>query len=325
MNRTDRLVALVMLLQSRRITTAAQMAEHFEVTERTIYRDLAALGEGGVPIMGEPGVGYSLMRGYHLPPVMFSPEEALALVTAGMLAERMTDPSVREAIRSALGKVGAVLPPDVQGRVQRLRQSMQVSSRTPSVGPVPLSRVQMALAESRVLSIRYHGARRGETTEREVEPLGLAFYLDHWHLIAWCRLRSEVRDFRADRIQDVRVLPDPVTPRPDFNLADYLTQCRVSEMRQTCLIEISQRLIETVRRHWGPALVEENAKGPHVHVRLAYGETELGYFARWILSMGTLARVIEPDAVRAAVVAEAQAAMAHHRPEKISRSKSLLT
>src|ERR1700761_9425242 len=105
MNRTDRLVALVMLLQSRRVTTASHMAAHFEVTERTIYRDLAALGEAGVPILGEAGVGYSLMRGYHLPPVMFSPDEALALVTGGLLAERLTDDKMRAAIRSALDKV----------------------------------------------------------------------------------------------------------------------------------------------------------------------------------------------------------------------------
>ncbi len=121
MNRTDRLVALVMLLQSRRVVTAAEMAAHFEVTERTVYRDLAALGEGGVPIVGEPGVGYSLMRGYHLPPVMFSPEETFALVTGGLLAERMTDGSVREAMRSALVKLTAVLPADLKDRVERLQ------------------------------------------------------------------------------------------------------------------------------------------------------------------------------------------------------------
>ncbi|HSI11296.1 MAG TPA: HTH domain-containing protein, partial [Chthoniobacter sp.] len=138
MNRTDRLVALVMYLQSRRVCTAAQMAEHFEITERTVYRDLAALGEAGVPILGEAGVGYTLMRGYHLPPVMFSPDEALALVTGGLLAERMTDDTTRSAIRSALGKVNVVLPADLQRRVHRLRESMQISGRKPGVGPVSL-------------------------------------------------------------------------------------------------------------------------------------------------------------------------------------------
>lgn len=321
MNRTDRLVALVMLMQSRRITTAAQMAEHFEVTERTIYRDLAALGEGGVPIMGEAGVGYTLMRGYHLPPVMFSPDEALAMVTAGMLAERMTDASVREAIRSALGKVGAVLPVDLQGRVQRLRQSMQVSNRVPNTGPVALNRVQMALAEARVLEIHYHGARRDEGTRREVEPLGLAFYLDHWHLIGWCRLRQEVRDFRVDRIQDLRVLVEPSPPRKDFNLSEYLAQCWRPEMPHTAVLEISQKLIETARRQWGPTLMEEKHEGANVRVRLAYGDAELGYLARWVLSLGALVRIVEPEAVREAVIAQAKEAVAHHLPKKSSGPK----
>lgn len=321
MNRTDRLVALVMLLQSRRITTAAQMAEHFEVTERTIYRDLAALGEGGVPIMGEPGVGYSLMRGYHLPPVMFSPDEALALVTAGMLAERMTDASMREAIRSALGKVGAVLPADLQGRVQRLRQSMQVNSRAPNAGPVSLSRVQMALAEARVLDIRYHGARRGETTTREVEPLGLAFYLEHWHLIAWCRLRQEVRDFRVDRIQDLRVLPDACPPRRDFHLAEYLAQCWRPEMPHTAVLEISDKVLETARRHWGPTLIEEKREGPYVRVSLAYGDAEVCYLARWVLSLGAMVSIVEPESVREAVIAQARETVAHHQANKSTGPK----
>ena len=103
------------------LSIVRQLAAHFGLTERTIYRDLVALGEAGVPIVGEAGVGYSLRRGYHLPPVMFSPAEALALATGGLFAERMTDASVGESIRLALGKVSAVLPPDLQDRVQRLR------------------------------------------------------------------------------------------------------------------------------------------------------------------------------------------------------------
>jgi predicted DNA-binding transcriptional regulator YafY len=149
MNRTDRLVALVMMLQSRRVTTAAEMAAHFEITERTVYRDIAALGESGVPIVGEPGVGYSLMRGYHLPPVMFSPDEAFALITGGLLTERMTDGSMRPAVRSALGKVTAVLPGPLQSRVERLRKTMVVGGRAPAQGAVPPSASMKPLPSAR--------------------------------------------------------------------------------------------------------------------------------------------------------------------------------
>lgn len=312
MNRTDRLVALVMYLQSRRVTTAAQMAEHFEITERTIYRDLAALGEAGVPILGEAGVGYTLMRGYHLPPVMFSPDEALALVTGGLLAERMTDDTTRAAIRSALGKVNVVLPADLQRRVHRLRESMQISGRKPGVGPVSLSQLQLALADARVVRLRYRAARRDDTTLREVEPLGLVFYLDQWHLIGWCRLREDVRDFRVDRIHSVEVSNEPAPPRPDFDLAGYVAQTWTPDPRQKAEIEVHSRLLETVRRYWGPAILEEHPCGESVRVIFTHSPQETAHVARWLLSFGTVVRVIEPALLREEIVIQARAALAHH-------------
>lgn len=314
MNRTDRLVALVMLLQSRRVITAAEMAAHFEITERTVYRDLAALGEGGVPIVGEPGVGYSLMRGYQLPPVMFSTQEAFALVTGGLLAERMTDDSVRGPMRTALGKLTAVLPGDLQGRVHHLREAMQVQGRKPGCGPVPLSRVQMAMAERRVMRLGYKDAARGEATSREVEPLGLVFYLDHWHLIAWCRLRGDVRDFRVDRILECDLLAEPSPPRADFDLADYLSRCHQPANASVAELVFHPRLMETVRRHWGPALREECHEPEGVRVRLSCGEVT--YLARWLLGFGDKVRVIAPEALRQSVVQAAKAAISHHAEKK---------
>lgn len=325
MNRTDRLVSMVMLLQSRRVITAAQMAEHFEITERTVYRDLAALGEAGVPVVGEAGVGYSLMSGYHLPPVMFSPPEAFALVTGGLLAERMTDASMREVIRSAIGKVTAVLPATLQARVDRLRRTMVVRGQLPARGAVPLGAVQTAIAEGRVLRLRYRGATRAEVADRTVEPLGLVFYLDHWHLIAWCRLRDDVRDFRVDRILQCDPLPESAPPRPGFDLADHLAKCLVPDRDATAVIELPGRLMETVRRHWGPALLDERTVGGQVRVRLSYGRCELDYFGHWLLSMGTQVKIIEPDALRDKVVALAQTAFRHHQTKESSSEEALRT
>ena len=112
MNRVDRLLAQILLLQSKRVVTAEQMARHFGLNIRTIYRDLAALGEIGVPIVAEAGVGYTLRRGYHLPPVNLTAEEANALVTGGMLVVQFADASVRDGMKSALAKVRAILPHD---------------------------------------------------------------------------------------------------------------------------------------------------------------------------------------------------------------------
>jgi predicted DNA-binding transcriptional regulator YafY len=314
MNRTDRLVALVMLLQSRRVITAAEMATHFEITERTVYRDLAALGEGGVPIVGEPGVGYRLMRGYHLPPVMFSPEEAFSLVTGGLLAERMTDDSVGGPMRTAMGKLTAVLPADLQQRVHGLQTAMHVSARKPSTGSVPLSQVQVALAERRVMRLRYLGASRGHATERDVEPLGLLFYLDHWHLIAWCRLRNEVRDFRVDRLVDCELLHEPSPPRHDFDLTAYLTNSCLPVTSEVADLEFHPRLIEAVRRHWGPLLLAETvAENDWVRVQISYGESD--YLARWLLAFGDQLRIITPENLRKQLIQAGQEAILHH--EKI--------
>ncbi len=323
MNRTDRLVALVMLLQSRRVITAAEMAAHFEITERTVYRDLAALGEGGVPIVGEPGVGYSLMRGYHLPPVMFSPEEAFSLVTGGLLAERMTDDSVGKPIRTAMGKLTAVLPADLQQRVHGLKTAMHVNTRKPGNGLVTLSRVQMALAERRVMRLNYLGAARGQATERDVEPLGLIFYLDHWHLIAWCRLRNEVRDFRVDRLIDCEPLHEPSPPRRDFDFAQYMANSCLPATAEVAELEFHPRLMETVRRYWGPLLLsEEQIENDWVFARISYGEAD--YLARWLLAFGDQLRIIAPESLREKLIQAAQEAI-HHHGGKISRSETLLT
>jgi predicted DNA-binding transcriptional regulator YafY len=325
MNRTDRLVALVMMLQSRRVTTAAEMAAHFEITERTVYRDIAALGESGVPILGEPGVGYSLMRGYHLPPVMFSSEEAFALITGGLFTERMTDGSMRLAIRSAVGKVTAVLPSVLQSRVNRLSKTMVVGGRSPTQGAVPLSTVQQILTEGRVLQLDYRGAARAEPTQRTVEPLGLVFYLDHWHLIAWCRLRDDVRDFRVDRIIACHSLPESIPPRRSFDLQQYLARCMRPDSGEFAIIKVASFAMESVRRFWGPTIVEEQSLGDRVQVRISFGANGFDYVARWLLGMGPDVEISSPESLRDKVVALALATADHHEAKKTSPAKTLLT
>jgi predicted DNA-binding transcriptional regulator YafY len=314
MNRTDRLVSMVMLLQSRRVTTARFLADHFEITERTVYRDLAALGEAGVPLLGEAGVGYTLMRGYHLPPVMFSSAEAMALVTGATLTERMSDAATTESIRSAMGKLTAVLPAALQARVARLQKTMLVRGRNPNPGHVPLSTVQQAISEGCILQISYAGASRAETTNRTVEPLGLVFYLDHWHLIAWCRLRESVRDFRIDRILKCTAMADAAPPRPNFHLKDHLTKCMgmTDEMDSQTTLRMPKRSLELVRRHWGPSLLREIPEKDHVQVLLAYRNTDTVFVAHWILGFGSQATVLEPANLRQQVAELARLAAIHH-------------
>jgi predicted DNA-binding transcriptional regulator YafY len=309
-NRTDRLVAIVMLLQSRRVITAAQLAAHFEVTERTIYRDLAALCEGGTPIVGEAGVGYSLMRGYQLPPVMFTPEEAMALVTSGALAERMTDESVRGAMRGALAKLTAILPASQQAQAHALRAALSVQSQRPSTGAVPLAAIQAATIERRVLKLHYHGANSSQPTQRDVEPLGLTYYLQQWHLIAWCRLRQETRDFRLDRIRRCEALPERAAPRPDFDLHAYVARQSQCADGVPALVRFRVSALEAASRAWGPMGKEISQDGEWVLCRLQTPSLE--FLACYLLGFGSMAEALEPVELRSLVISAAREAIERH-------------
>ncbi|MCC6231357.1 MAG: YafY family transcriptional regulator [Verrucomicrobiales bacterium] len=312
-NRIDRLVATILLLQSRRVVTAAEIARHFELTERTVYRDLAALGEAGVPIAAEAGVGYRLMPGYHLPPVHFSNDEAMALVTAGSLVEQMTDPSVRDAVASALRKIHAVLPPDLQRRSQRLAEATRVARHSPVFPSViPLTQLQIAVAEGRVLHLDYQGAARAEPTARDVEPLGLVHYLQCWHLIAWCRLRQDVRDFRVDRIRACRTTGERAAPRPGFNLDDYTELSALPEPSQHAILRLPLARREKAHRYWGALILEETVLKEASQVRLKIAFWQRPDLAHWLLSLGTEVLVDSPKTLRQEVADLARQTAAHH-------------
>lgn len=314
MNRIDRLVATILLLQSHRVITASKIAEQFEITERTVYRDLAALGEAGVPILAEPGLGYSLMRGYHLPPVVFSSEEAFALVTAGTFAETTTDASVKAAMRSALRKIHTVVPAELQRRFQRLGESTLVDApRGQTRAAVPLTQIQKAVAESRVLLLNYHGGARGEGTSREIEPLGLAYYLEHWHLIAWCRLREDVRDFRIDRIKSCAATGEQCAPRPGFDLREYAAKASQPDEINQAVIEIAPALREIVHRQFGQQILEEKPLAKRLRLTVSYWNREI--FAQWLLTLGTDVVIRAPDDLRS-FVADVARSVAEHHAEK---------
>jgi predicted DNA-binding transcriptional regulator YafY len=308
MNRVDRLVAIALRLQSRRVVRAEDLAAHFEISVRTVYRDLAALGEAGIPIIGEAGVGYSLVKGYHLPPVMFTAEEASALSIGGKLVDHLTDASLRKQMDSALAKVRSVLPRDRQDYLDRLERSTAIVSRTSSTIPrlssEALTPIQRALAERRVLALDYQGGQRLELTKREVEPLGLVYYSDNWHLIAYCRLRRDVRDFRTDRVVKLELRNELFSGHDDFSLKEYL-QCRREEERfELARIRFKPVAMDRVRRERAWGLVEEQSSPDGIDVTLL--EYSLEWLACWILSFGSLAEALEPERLRELVAVDAQ-------------------
>lgn len=323
MNRVDRLLALILFLQSRRVVTAEELAGHFELSVRTIYRDLNALGEAGVPVVAEAGVGYSLMKGYHLPPVTFTSEEAGALAMGGVLVGQMTDSSLTRQMTSALQKIRAVLPREQQEKIGRIERATLVLERravSRSASSSNLIQIQDALARRHVLDLAYRAGSTGEATSRQVEPLGLTHYLQHWHLIAWCRLRGDFRDFRLDRIEGISVLSETFAVREGFQLDDYLRRMEDDGDGVKIRVKFSGSSAARARREWSLGVVQEDPVADGTVLTLTAGEVD--WFVGWLLSFGTVATVLEPADLREKLVAAARNAALHH---KMAPPKSLLT
>jgi predicted DNA-binding transcriptional regulator YafY len=309
MNRVDRLLALILYLQSRRVVTAEEMARHFELSIRTIYRDLAALGEAGVPIAAEAGVGYTLMKGYNLPPVNFSAEEASALVTAAMLVQKFTDESIRAQMNSALLKVRAILPRDRQEQIARLESGLATTATARLPVQADLSLLQQALAHRRLLHFQYRGSGKSESMERTVEPFGLVYYTQRWHLIAWCRTRKDYRDFRADRMTSVVALDETFQPREDFCLSDFVRRT-TPPSTFTARVRFNPRAADRAKREWYLGVVKEEEIENGSILTLATPEwTGLAF---WLLSFGRSATVLAPESLRKLLTETACEVANHH-------------
>ncbi len=305
MNRIDRLLALILYLQSRRTCTAEDMAAHFGLSVRTIYRDIAALGEAGVPILAETGIGYSLMKGYLLPPVNFSEQEAYALSTGVMLAQRMTTHSYNEKMQSALDKIKAVLPNEAKHRLELLANGMA----TPQANhpqQADLSVLQQAIARQQLLTFEYLSASQTQSS-RTVEAAGLVFYLGRWHLIAWCRLRQDYRDFRTDRIENLQLHNEQFQARGDFNAKDFL-QCGTPAAQLTAQILFVHAAADRARREWWQGItdVQQNAEA----VVMAVHCSDWSTLACWLLSLGTAAKVLAPEDLKQEMCRQSQAILA---------------
>ena len=210
MQRLDRLQAILTALQSKRVVKAEELATRFEVSIRTIYRDIRSLEEGGVPIGAEAGIGYFLDESYHLPPVMFTQAEARALLLAGKIVEQFTDETTFKLYNDALTKVRAVLDIDKKEELELLDTDIIInpfpSEKQSNQETLFIDQVKQSLASSKVISIQYKSKGKNELTDRELEPIGLCYYYGGWHIMAYCRLREDYRDFRLDRIQKLTVI-----------------------------------------------------------------------------------------------------------------------
>lgn len=223
LSRLSRLHAILLKLQSRPSVSVQQLAEQFGVSRRTIYRDIAALEESGVPIVSLDRKGFSLMEGFNVPPVMFTESEANAMVIAEKIIARSNDQSLVTAFGKAVEKVKAVLKSTQKAKVDFLAQRTIIGKNWDNeVSSNFLATIQEGLTDFHVLQLVYRKAEATEATTRFVEPF--AIYqntFENWVMIAWCRLRKSFRSFRVDRIEKLTKLSETFPPHK-LTLAEYV-------------------------------------------------------------------------------------------------------
>ncbi len=296
MNRIDRLQAILIQMQTKKVVKAQEIADRFGISIRTVYRDIRALEEAGVPVGAEAGIGYFLDEDYNLPPVMFTPKEAAALLLAGKLVPHLSDKSVETAYCDALYKIKSVLKgsdKEVLDKLDNLVKVYMGMSPPPQQDHIYLQEIQKALVEQQVLRIEYYSHYNQQTNERLVEPISLVFYAMNWHLIVFCRLRNEYRDFRLDRIQKLTFTGEHFDKKLDQAFNEYLSQQREQTGYFEIAIEVTrqQALFIHESKYWY-GFTQEMDKGEWVEMRFL--NPDLDGFARWIITMGDKVRNISP-------------------------------
>ena len=220
MNRVDRLMSILTVLQSHKFVMAEKIAGKFEISVRTVYRDIKALIEIGIPLSFETNKGYFIVQGYFLPPVSFSSNEANALILMASLADRFADKSIARHSANALQKIRAVLrQPDKE-------KSEQLSNRIKVLNPHQiennyLSEIQDAMISKTILKIEYTDSH-DKRTKREVEPIGIIYYTNQWHLIAWCWTRNDYRDFKVPQIGLLQHTPLPFRKKNHISVDEHI-------------------------------------------------------------------------------------------------------
>ena len=299
MNRIDRVSAILIHLQTKKFVTAEEIANRFEISKRTIYRDLKALEEAGVPLGAEPGRGYYLVDGYHLPPVMFTHEEASAMLTAEKMVEKLTDRSVSGNFQSAMMKIRSVLPDREKQYISDLNANIEVLYNMKTEFPNNyMSNIQFALANKQTLTIDYKSIYKNEQTiDRIIEPMGICFYSLTWHLIGWCRMRNEYRDFRVDRITKLVINQETFKPRRQLSLREYFQEMSQNADLYEVVIRFEKQTaiqLQSVKYYYG--FVDETETD--TYTEMTFFSNDFNYFARWLLMFADVVEVLSPPKLK---------------------------
>ena len=315
MNKTDRLLAIVLELQRNEVVRAEDLAAKFETSVRTIYRDILALSEAGVPVIGAPGQGYSLMEGYFLPPVSFTVEEAVTLLIGTEWIDQWFDAQYGSKARTSREKIEAILPEPIRSEASRIRKSFRLLASAEDVARIRekiyMGTIRRAILGERKIRFRY-SKRIAEVdgnrqSVRTVAPYGLVLHQGAWVLVGWCELRRDIRHFRLSRMTELVDLEERFTLPPDFHLDAY----RPPDDRNVRVrIRVEPDIADKIREsnNFYTETIEEHGAGLLMTFRVRQPEELL----QWVLGWGSGVIVLEPESFRQRVKCEVEKMRKHY-------------
>jgi predicted DNA-binding transcriptional regulator YafY len=304
-NAATRLITLIFLLQNQPNQKASELAEKLGVSVRTLHRYLLDLNEMGIPVYSERGPygGFSLVRGYKMPPLVFTLEEAVAIVLGTGMVEEMWGELYRESARGALAKLENLLPEEQVREVAWARNSLvatgmnraSLKAQTPA-----LEKLRRAIREHRSVSMKYQSSMVPHPSQRELDPYALVHRWGWWYAVGFCHVHREIRAFRVDRISEIALLDTTFTQTPDFNLQAFLKndpQAQPQIMVRLRFEPSSAFLVAGNQSYWES--VEQKQDGS---VEVTFSAPALEWAASATLAYGPAVEVMEPLELRKMVV-----------------------
>ncbi|MBN1219914.1 MAG: YafY family transcriptional regulator [Anaerolineae bacterium] len=304
-----RLILLIMLLQRQPNQKATELAEQLGVSARTVHRYMEMLDEMGIPVYSErgPNGGFSLVRGYKMPPLVLTPEEATAVYLGTGLVEEMWGQLYREAARGALAKLDNVLPEEQRHEIAWARRALLATHMHridyERLAPL-LEKLRRAAREHRRLRLLYRSRSQAEALTREVDLYALVHRWGWWYAVGYCHLRQAVRSFRVDRMAELTLLDQTFDLPTDFDIQTYLA----AEMSTRPLLSIRMRFMPdaALLAHDESSSWESMEEQPDGAVEVTFVSPNLEWAARTVLAYGPQVVVLAPEVLRVLVAAQAQ-------------------
>ncbi|MBS1748730.1 MAG: YafY family transcriptional regulator [Bacteroidetes bacterium] len=300
LKRFDRLVAILIQLQSKKIVRAQEMAERFQVSHRTIYRDIRTLENAGVPVFGEAGSGYSLVEGYRLPPVMFTREEAASFLAAEKLMKQFTDQGLGKNFESALLKIKSILKGTEKDWLSNLEDYITVHNRVPVFNkevPNAMELLLESLAEKKQIKLYYQSLNTSQSKERYIEPIGIFHENQFWYILGYCHLRMDYRQFRLDRIYGIFRTELPFSRLNHLSVAEYKKQKQIPHNVKVRILadRIIANYLQYDRHNYG--FVAQKECNNKIEMIFMIPEND-GWFVRWFLTYADYAEILEPSTLK---------------------------